>query len=88
MTNDEFNFIEDAWEGDRADKDEYEDENEDEDEHQQAIEACEQAAAALRAGDLAQARACLNTAQTTIDRVTDDPSGGQAKLETAWDCYG
>jgi len=56
------------------------------DDHQQAIEACEHAADALRGGDLFRARSLLDEASTAVVRAQHDDMG-QAYRETAFDCY-
>ena len=56
------------------------------DDHQQAIEACEHAADALRGGDLSRARSLLDEASTAVERAQHDDTG-QTYRETAFDCY-
>jgi hypothetical protein len=56
------------------------------DDQQQAVEACQHALDALDGGDLSRARSLLDEARAAVDRAQYDDSG-QARRETAWDCY-
>lgn len=56
------------------------------DDQQQAVEACQHAAYALANGDLSHARLLLDEARAAVERAQYD-DGGQARRETAWDCY-
>lgn len=56
------------------------------DDHQQAVEACEHALDTLHNGDLARTQTLLDEARAAVERAQYDESG-QARRETAWDCY-
>jgi hypothetical protein len=56
------------------------------DDHQQAIEASEHAADALRNGDLARGRSLLDEARTAVESAEHDDTPTQEQRETAFDC--
>jgi hypothetical protein len=56
------------------------------DDQQQAVEACQHAVDALHGDDLPRARSLLDEARAAVDRAQYGDSG-QARRETAWDCY-